>query len=291
MSIKNFLKRVVLAIGLMNMTLGFTCPNTIYAEEIAETVENVNFEYDWSQNESEDEAKEKALLGAKRKAIEMFCAFIEPGRFCEDKDFRLIKDEIISTAIAQVTVLGEPRFEMDQEKRICKVTIDTRVTIDPNKIPKPESKPKCEINKTKSMPFINKDKSIHYYQIFDIGLDWYAAKVECEKEPRCHLATIGSKEEQKFIEELLINQGTRNCYWLGGEKIGSKFFWVDNTPFTYTNWAKWQPDNPTEKALMIYKNTNPRAPLHVLGTWADLRADGTSPNENDFFGFICEWDS
>ena len=297
MSIKKFLKKLVLAIGLMIMTLGFVFPNTIYAEEIVEDVRDVTFEYAWSRDESEEEYKQAALKGAKRRALEMVCTFIKS--YDETADFKLIRDEIISMLEGEVTILGKPQFEIDREKRICKVTIDARVRYNEDAIRESiEGGCSCrrpQVYKERAMVFTGKDKRVHYYQIIDWGLDWHTAKSECEKAGG-HLVTIGSKEEQKFIEELLRKQGNRNCYWLGGEKVGKKFFWVDNTPFTYTNWAKWQPDNPAEKALMIYRNQNPRALLHVLGTWADLRSDGTFPNENDFFGldhfgFICEWDS
>ena len=292
--IKKILKKVILAAGLMSMSLGFINPNTLYAEEKVEIVEDVTFEYGWSYKESEAEYKQAALDGAKRRAVEMVCSFIDS--YSEEENFKTVKDEVISMTAGKVSFLREPQFKMDKEKRICKVTIDARVTIDEADIrDRMEELRRGKIGKTKAEPFENKDKRIHYYQIVDWGLDWHAAKEACEKKGG-HLATIGSKEEQKFIEGQLRNRGNRNCYWIGGENIGKKTFWIDGTPFTYTNWAKWQPDNPQEKALMIYKNQNPRAPLHVLGTWNDLRADGTFPNEGDFFGlthfgFICEWDS
>ena len=295
MFIKKILKRVVLAVGLMSMSLGLICPNPIYAEEKIETVKNVEFEYGWSYKESEEEYKEEALKGAKRRAVEMVCTFIKS--YSEAEEFKTIKDTVISMTEGEVAILDNPRFEVNNKERICKVTINARVKYDKEAIIEAiEKLIRPQIDKAQATSFINKDKRIHYYLIVDWGLDWHAAKAECEKAGG-HLATIGSKEEQKFIEELLRNRGNCNCYWLGGEKVGKeKFFWVDNTPFNYTNWAKWQPDRPEEKALMIYKNQNPRATPHVLGTWNDLRADGTFPNEDDFFGldhfgFICEWDS
>ena len=295
MIIKNLLKKTLLVVGLLSMSLGFIFPNAIYAEERVEVVE-VTFEYGWSYKETENEYKQAALDGAKRRAIEMVCTFI--NSYCEEADFKLIKDKVISMVMGEVSLRHEPQFEIDKEKRICKVTIDARVKYDEDAIRNSiDGGCSCrpQVYKERAVAFAGKDKRVHYYQIIDRGLDWHDAKKACE-DAGGHLVTIGSKEEQKFIEELLRKQGNRNCYWLGGEKVGKKLFWIDNTPFTYTNWAKWQPDNPQEKVLMIYKNTNPRAPLHVLGTWADLRSDGTFPNEGDFFsldhfGFICEWDS
>ena len=297
MFIKKILKKVILAAGLMSMSLGFVYPNTIYATEgvTIEEVKDITFEYGWSYKESENEFKQAALDGAKRRAIESVCTFI--NSYSEEKDFVLIKDTVVSMVMGKVQLLHNPHFDMDKEKRICVVTIDARVEVDEAAIKRRIAEMlKDPIDKTKAIAFAGKDKRVHYYQIVDKGLDWHAAKKYCEDHD-CHLVTIGSKEEQKFIEDMLRNQGNRNCYWIGGENVGKKTFWVDGTPFSYTNWAKWQPDNPTiEKALMIYKNQNPRATPHTLGTWNDLRADGTFPNEDDFFGldhfgFICEWDS
>ena len=146
----------------------------------------------------------------------------------------------------------------------------------------------------KSKATVFKD-NLHHYQVVDAGLDWDRAKAVCE-EAGGHLVTIGSAAEQKFIENLLKGQGQRNSYWIGGTKsISGTPSWVDGTPFKYTNWAKGQPDNLKERALMIYKNVNPNAPAHVLGTWNDLSSDGTFSTEAFFglnnFGLICEWDS
>ena len=52
------------------------------------------------------------------------------------------------------------------------------------------------------------------YKLIDTGLTWNEAESYCESMGG-HLATITSEKEQKIIENLLQN-GTKNSYWIGG---------------------------------------------------------------------------
>lgn len=141
----------------------------------------------------------------------------------------------------------------------------------------------------------------HTYQVFDFGYTWDEAKKHCE-EKGGHLVDILSDDEQKFVEELIENDGKKNSYWLGGYKDSSGFWhWETEEPFTtFTNWANGQPDSyrpygvsGEEDALMMYKEENKKNPA-PLGKWNDIRKDGTCGDEEFFgadnFGYICEWD-
>ena len=136
----------------------------------------------------------------------------------------------------------------------------------------------------------------HFYAVIDEGMDWRDADKYC-RDHGGHLVTINSSAEQKFVQGLVFVNGKRNAYWLGGYQSivnGDKWYWVDDTPFNYTNWAVEQPDNLTETALMMYRNPNPLSDSS-LGEWNDLAANGTYKAETFFglnnFGFVCEWDS
>lgn len=135
----------------------------------------------------------------------------------------------------------------------------------------------------------------HRYKVFNEGRDWDNAKIYCQNIGG-HLATIGSKEEQEALEQLLKAKGTKNSYWIGGyEDFFGKWVWVTGEKLGYTNWVPWQPDNPRiENKLMMYRLPNPNITSN-LGQWNDLRANGTYPNEAFFglrnFGFICEWEN
>ena len=134
----------------------------------------------------------------------------------------------------------------------------------------------------------------HTYRLIDSGMTWTEAEAYCRKLGG-HLATITSREEQDVIASLVLT-GSRNSYWLGGQKDSSgAWSWVDGSEWSYKNWARSQPDNYTgsEEKLMMYRVSNPRNPSSS-GTWNDLQADGTCRGEAFFgtenFGFVCEWD-
>ena len=329
MAMKNFLKKLALAIGLMNMSWGLSCPSIIYAAvaedaEIIEETVTQEAQYVMGDDDRAGESEEKAFNKAKRYAAEQVMAIVISDT--EVEDFQVKEDKIRSLTMASMKILER---NSNIENRTCRVSIVARVTINkkaideilfpptptftpapapvptPTPIPTPTPNPtpiptpaptpvppqagNSGIDRSKAVPFKG-----HYYQIVDMGLNWNDAEAKCEQ-AGAHLATIASSSEQKFIEDLLIKQGQRNSYWIGGQKRGGKFFWIDNTPFDYTNWAKGQPDNFAEKALMIYKNANPKAAKNEFGMWNDLSAEGTYGNEEFFglnnFGFICEWDS
>lgn len=109
-----------------------------------------------------------------------------------------------------------------------------------------------------------------------------------------HLATITTSEEQNIVAQFIISQGSKNSYWLGGEKNSSgNWSWIDGSAWSYTNWAPYQPDNDWEDKLMMYRNVNPSISSEP-GQWNDIQANGTYETEEFFglenFGFICEWE-
>lgn len=134
----------------------------------------------------------------------------------------------------------------------------------------------------------------HGYKIFNDGMTWQQAKSYCESQGG-HLVTITSSQEQAVVETLLRTRGTKNSYWLGGCKSGNAWLWITGESFGYSRWATWQPDGDGD-ALMVYRQNNPVVPNATpLGSWNDIRFDGTCKGEPFFgannFGFICEWDT
>lgn len=87
-------------------------------------------------------------------------------------------------------------------------------------------------------------------------------------------ASIISAEENAFIVEQTIEQS--NGFYLGGRDnlVEGSFYWVDGTPFSYTNWGNNQPDDAggNEDAIVML-----HAPLGgdfpVAGLWNDLSDD------------------
>mgnify|MGYP002621951891 CR=1 FL=1 len=136
----------------------------------------------------------------------------------------------------------------------------------------------------------------HYYKVYStFNTTWEEAKEICEKLGG-HLVTITDSSEQSFIEDLLTEEGIKNCYWLGGYKdSNNKWQWVTGENFSYTHWGIGEPNNGnggiTENALMMfYKPYSYRNPF---GSWNDQNSSGyyDSFSGKENFGLICEWDS
>ena len=139
----------------------------------------------------------------------------------------------------------------------------------------------------------------HYYAFFDEGLAWDDAESYCENIGG-HLVTITSQDEQSAVETLL-SSGTKNCYWMGGERINTQWQWVTNEDFSYTLWASGQPDNANgvENKLMIFK-INYQKWGYKFGYWNDMGNECVNGGDyyinrdifgKNHFGFICEWDN
>ena len=125
----------------------------------------------------------------------------------------------------------------------------------------------------------------HTYQYFDTGMTWDEAKEYCENLGG-HLATVTSEEEEAVIEALVEN-GTRNVYWLGGKTTNLVFTWITGENTSYTHWSSGQPDNWGKGDCIEYQRANAGG---VSGHgWGD------TDNAGEYFGlkntgFICEWD-
>lgn len=83
----------------------------------------------------------------------------------------------------------------------------------------------------------------HYYHLYEDSLTWQEAKEACEKLGG-HLVTITSKDEQDFISNL-VRGATKRSYWIGlsDEAVNDQWTWVTGEPFSYSNWAKNEPNH------------------------------------------------
>ncbi|MCR5781383.1 MAG: carboxypeptidase regulatory-like domain-containing protein [Clostridia bacterium] len=130
----------------------------------------------------------------------------------------------------------------------------------------------------------------HYYQVFDVTLPWGEAKSFCENLGG-HLLCIEDSGEQEFVNTL-INDGTKEFYWIGGYRVEREWFWITEpgSAMTYTNWAEDEP-----KSILYpdgeYKNED-SIELYRSGEWNDEEHDGagSSPSRLTQHGLICEWD-
>jgi uncharacterized repeat protein (TIGR02543 family) len=112
----------------------------------------------------------------------------------------------------------------------------------------------------------------HYYKIIEQNLSWNKAK-EFAESKNGYLATVTSKEEQEFLE----NIGQGKSLWLGGtdSEVEGTWKWITGEPFNYANWLAGEPNNQnnSEHFLVMWPKT-----------WNDLRNESSEQG-----GFIVEW--
>ena len=277
-------------------------------------------QYQMGGNDSQEQAKKIALQNAIDNAS--MTAGVQVESFVKVHNY-VVTDDTIKTYTKSLVKIISSTYSFDNF--LCKVTITARVDADENSMktyfdgiahtpvnptpvivdppvtvmpPVTVTPPPIIVNQPAPM---NDTISFegHRYQIVDgLNLDYRKAEEWC-KNHGGHLVYIESQQEQTFLNALLLTKGTKNCYWIGGQRGVSmkKWYWGDQRSNTmkYTNWADGQPDNFTkgENILMMYRMSNPKAP-NQTGQWNDIGTDGECNGEDFFgvinFGFICEWD-
>lgn len=125
----------------------------------------------------------------------------------------------------------------------------------------------------------------HYYYVYDIDTvtDWNMAQEYCEAQGG-YLATITSKEEDKFLYSYLKNNFQYENAYFGFTDKDEEGTWVWNNreSASYTNWHSGEPngENSGEDYAMYYYK-------YPDGTWND--GDFGNRTVNCGTVFICEW--
>ena len=117
----------------------------------------------------------------------------------------------------------------------------------------------------------------HIYKIFTVSLSWFDAYTYC-KELGGHLVTITSEEEQTFLNTYMNSQSFSSSAWIGAYSDGSKWQWITDEEFDYTNWHPRAPYNAGGIEFFVEIN------YEVFGKWNDLY-----PHYATYF--ICEWEA
>ncbi|MBR1738861.1 MAG: S8 family serine peptidase [Ruminococcus sp.] len=165
----------------------------------------------------------------------------------------------------------------------------------PEPDPDPEPEPPAPIYPADSVEFEG-----HHYKVFSgsEGFDVYQSENACE-EMGGHLVSINSSAEQDLVTSLL---GDKDNYWIGLERSGSGWRWMDGSSFSFTNWDYWvdakgkkypQPDNMggSENNCRIAGRSVTYDDWYMnKGGWIDTNGDGKGEDLSTF-GYICEWDS
>uniref|UniRef100_G3NVP6 Aggrecan core protein n=1 Tax=Gasterosteus aculeatus aculeatus TaxID=481459 RepID=G3NVP6_GASAC len=91
---------------------------------------------------------------------------------------------------------------------------------------------------------------------------WSEAEQLCQ-EVNAHLVSIGSQEEQQFI-----NSNGRDFQWIGlnDKDVQNEFQWTDGSPLTFEIWRPNQPDNYSEGDCVVMVG-------HEGGQWSDMPCD------------------
>ncbi|CAH1265180.1 HGF [Branchiostoma lanceolatum] len=102
---------------------------------------------------------------------------------------------------------------------------------------------------------------------------WQQASDDCVSKGG-HLATIGTYDEESFIQGL--TNYDYQPYWIGLHDTGAEgtFIWVDGTPLTYTSWNFGEPNNNGDEDCVQLSGYN----------WNDAYCGGTAQ-------YICEIDT
>lgn len=294
----NFIKKFFTAFLLA----AFICnsPNVTLAEESpanesATSAEVKEFsaegEYRLGDNDTRATAKIKALDDAKRKIAEQIGVYVQS--FSEMNNSELTTDLIRTAAIAMIKVKSE-KVEYSENGTLCKVFIVADADTNNKNIAEVIEKITNEKKKKPDVKVLEVagiyEYNNHYYKVFADGMNWHDAGQRC-KELGGHLVTITSREEQAAVQSIILYSGKKkNYYWTAGFGVEKdNWRWNTGEEFTYSNWAKGEPNNDlgNEFILSIYNS----------GEWCDCPADGIEHIPDvDFFrlensGFICEWDN
>ena len=97
------------------------------------------------------------------------------------------------------------------------------------------------------------------------------------------LAVIKSKDENKFVYNLLRNTSSNLDGWIGlYRKAGDKFYWLDDRPAAdygnYQNWNDGEPNNAGNKEDCVHLKVG-----NSEGKWNDIPCSNANPVA------ICQW--
>lgn len=141
----------------------------------------------------------------------------------------------------------------------------------------------------------------HHYMYFGEELTWRHAEEFCVEQGG-HLVSLNSKEERVFVEELTQDEEA-DFIRVGGYRVADdmdKWYWTDDSGFTYTHWDSWklsdgtvieQPADKTGREYyMCYSNKDIESGDNSLskGFWISTPNSGGAMGMTT--GFVCEWE-
>ncbi|XP_043219499.1 lectin-like [Amphibalanus amphitrite] len=181
---------------------------------------------------------------------------------------------LLVTAVAVPPALSSPvpasRFWMlawSDHKMTVLASGCAAVNFDPSVTPLPCRLLACEEGWE---PF---DSNCYYYGAS--ATDWLTAEViHCNIERASRLTSIHSAEENDFIKTLADANGASRLH-IGLQRSDRGFVWVDQSPFSYTNWNEGEGNDLPVLPITVSMAAS------VGGMWAD------NPM-TDVFPFVCK---
>ncbi|XP_061179353.1 macrophage mannose receptor 1-like [Saccostrea echinata] len=140
----------------------------------------------------------------------------------------------------------------------------------------------CPNSNFKPVPHSNR-----CYFIVQNKVNWTSAVSACQTAyPGASLATISSLQEQLFLNSMLYDKDPRLTLWIGLNDLrqSRRFYWADNSPLTFVNWYKGEPNNApdgsnvkwnSERCVEMYASSS------AAGQWNDKQC-GALRN------FVCQ---
>ena len=121
--------------------------------------------------------------------------------------------------------------------------------------------------------------------VFRPGISWEEAAAAVQGwGSTYHLATITTREEQRYWQRLL--RGLRGDFWLGGYRDDdNEWRWVTGEPWDYTRWARGEPDSASYLSMRggyggrawRWRDKNNSRRISGFLVERDLRPDDTDP--------------
>lgn len=105
-----------------------------------------------------------------------------------------------------------------------------------------------------SNPGDEPEPSSSSYELIKADISWEEAKEKAEKKGG-YLACIGDKDEEEKIIEYLNDEGEDlKIVYIGGQRDGDDFEWVNGDEFSYADWTPGEPNNANnvEQYVCLY---------------------------------------
>lgn len=92
------------------------------------------------------------------------------------------------------------------------------------------------------------------------------------------LVSIHNEAENEVVRKLAHIQDLGDKFWIGGEKRGSNFVWVDDSSWGYTNWEQNHPDN----------GQNGKTIMSANGKWHDATKVPAKKELKELYTYVGE---